>query len=93
VSFTREIAVRVYREADDALIYQRTFQFFVPTDPIGPLALPSLLDVSVALADAGLQKPGFGRVVIDSPSPSMPYWPLLTITDNATQRVMTITPQ
>ncbi len=93
VPFNREIAVRVYREADDVLIYQRTFQFQFPTDPVGPAALPSLFDVSVALADAGLQKPGFARVVIESDPPSMPYWPLLTITDNATQRVMSITPQ
>lgn len=90
--FGREITVRVYRESDDALIAQRTFFFNFPTDPPVPTQFPALLDVSAVLAEAGLQKPGSSRVVIDVAGATY-YWPLLTVTDNVTQRVMTITPQ
>ena len=89
---TRHFTVSVYREDDDRLILQQTFFDPVPTDPPIPPLVPEVSDVSIVLANAALQKPGRVRVTIDVLG-DVEYWPLLTVTDNATHRVMAITPQ
>lgn len=82
--------IRVYREPAGELILQQSFFSGVPTDPPSPMGAPLMLDVSSTLSDASLQKPGRVRVTIEAP---VRYWPLLTVTDNATQQVTAITPQ
>jgi hypothetical protein len=87
--------VRIYRDPGDVLILERSFELIVPTDPPIPAVVPIMVDASSALADASLQNPGRVRVTIEQsfPQSALPYWPLATITDNATQRIIAITPQ
>ncbi|MEK6375927.1 MAG: hypothetical protein AABO58_24890 [Acidobacteriota bacterium] len=83
--------VRVFREPGGELILQESFFFSHPTDPTYPTAGPLMFDVSSALSNASLQKPGRVRVTIEAPDQR--YWPLLTMTDNAMHHVTAITPQ
>jgi hypothetical protein len=88
--------VRVYRTAGggapDQMLIERSFNQMLPTDgPPGPF----LFDFSSALTDAA--KLGATRVRV-SIEPTFPggefrYWPLITITDDATRHVLTVTPQ
>ncbi|HKO58964.1 MAG TPA: hypothetical protein VJ276_24065 [Thermoanaerobaculia bacterium] len=88
--------VRVYRiaggGAPDQLLFERSFQQVLPTDgPPGPF----LFDFSSALTDAA--KLGATRVRV-SIEPTFPggefrYWPLVTVTDDLTRHVTTVTPQ
>ena len=89
-----EFVVHVFTEPEGAEIVRRELRIALPTDAGAPPFVPSLFDFSGALADASLQNPGRVRVVIDSVwPPNLRYWPLLTVTDNATQRVLVVTAQ
>lgn len=95
VSLGHGAIIRVYREPGNDLILQRTLFFGGPTDAISPPFVPLMFDASSVLSDASLQNPGRVRVTIEPlfPPGVARYWPLLTVTDNATQQVTAITPQ
>ncbi len=90
----QQFRIRVVRELDDVEILSRVVNGFLPTDPPVPAVVPAMFDGSSVLSDAALQNPGAVRVVIEAIFPEgTRYWPLITITDNATQQVTAITPQ
>jgi hypothetical protein len=95
VNFGHAFNVRVYREPGNDLMLQQSVFFGGPTDAPVPPIVPLMFDVSSLLSDASLQKPGRVRVTIEPTFPlsSSGYWPLLTVTDNATQQVTAFTPQ
>ena len=83
--------VRLYGDPGDVLLSERTFNFAQPTDPVSPLLIAPMLDASTAFRGLVADRV---RVVIERTFPqNLPFWPMLTITDNATQHVTVVTPR
>lgn len=85
--------VRIFSEPDGALITERQFFEILPLDLPYPAFFPVTLNLSSAFAGVPPAPPRRVRVVIEQPYPAgQRFWPLLSVTDNATQAVTLIRP-
>lgn len=85
--------VKVLDEANGDLVVAREYSRVFPTDPPYPAWLPATFDFSEVLrfaAAAGAR--GVSVVVERTFPPDQPYWPMISITNNSTHKVVVLTP-
>lgn len=88
--------VRIFRTSvqasGESLVAERSFDVSFPTDPPLPLLVPGMVDLSGVFNEITGADGDTVRVEIE---PSLPvgarYWPLLTITNNATREITVVT--
>ena len=84
-----DFVVRMYGDPGDLLLGERTFALSMPTDPVLNV-IPQVIDGTSALRGLIADRV---RIVIERPYSDTPFWPMLTITDSATQHVTVVTPR
>lgn len=84
--------VTVYDEATGELLVDHRYSQAFPTDPPIPPVTPWTFDFSDALAAAEASGAQAVAVSIERLQPDLSYWPMISITSNATNRVIILAP-
>ena len=82
--------VRMFAEPSGDLLAERTYVRGQPTDPPFPARIPVMLDASGVLRGWIVDRV---RIVVERTNSNLPFYPLLTITNNRNNQITTVTPQ
>lgn len=86
--------VRVFREGTNELLASYGSSMHFPTDPPFPPRTPATFDLTPALAEIRPADASRVRITIERTWPQgLPFWPLLSVTNDITQQITVITPQ
>lgn len=85
--------VRVIDEATNAVIFDREYSRFLPTDPPSPALVPATFDFSDALEAAMASGSQRVTVTVERIWPrQLGFWPMISITSNRDGRIAVFTP-
>lgn len=86
--------VKVFREGTNDLLASAEYSMPFPTDPPFPPATPAVFDLTGVLAGIDPANASRVRLTIERTWPQgLPFWPLLSVTNDLTQEITVITSQ